>query len=143
MIWKLLLIVFALFIAKFVYKFIKGLIKQNQIVSSKGGIKVMYKEIIDGLLEYQSARIIQESNTYIGISGIFYDPITNRECGIWVFKIQIAFAILTVKYHANVMLGGGEKIDKSWDFPINMVQSEILKVLKAKADETNIYGIIK
>lgn len=143
MIWKILLIILVLFIVLIVIKFLRDYIKQEHVVSSKGGIKTLYKEIVDGLLEYKSARIIQESNTYIGIAGVFYDPITRQECGTWVFKIQISFALLIVKYHAYVTLGGGENIDKNWDFPVNMEQSKILEMIRAKADETNVYGIFK
>ena len=115
--------------------------KQEKTVRSKGGITAMFSEVIKGLLEYRSARVVQQSNSFIGISGVFYDPITSRECGNWGFKLQISFQLLVVQYRAYVDLGGGEHIKQNWDFPITLSQSEIVNILKKKADETNVYGI--
>lgn len=117
--------------------------KQEKTVRSKGGITTMFSEVIKGLLEYRSARVVQQSNSFIGISGVFYDPITSRECGNWGFKLQISFKLLVVQYRAYVDLGGGEHIKQNWDFPITLSQSEIVNILKRKADETNVYGIFK
>ena len=117
--------------------------KQEKTVRSKGGITAMFSEVIKGLLEYRSARVVQQSNSFIGISGFFYDPITSRECGNWGFKLQISFQLLVVQYRAYVDLGGGEHIKQNWDFPITLSQSEIVNILKKKADETNVYGIFK
>lgn len=117
--------------------------KQEKTVRSKGGITAMFSEVIKGLLEYRSARVVQQSNSFIGISGFFYDPITSRECGNWGFKLQISFKLLVVQYRAYVDLGGGEHIKQNWDFPITLSQSEIVNILKKKADETNVYGIFK
>ena len=117
--------------------------KQEKTVRSKGGITAMFSEVIKGLLEYRSARVVQQSNSFIGISGVFYDPITSRECGNWGFKLQISFKLLVVQYRAYVDLGGGEHIKQNWDFPITLSQSEIVNILKKKADETNVYGIFK
>ena len=66
-----------------------------------------------------------------------------RECGNWGFKLQISFQLLVVQYRAYVDLGGGEHIKQNWDFPITLSQSEIVNILKKKADETNVYGIFK
>ena len=100
--------------------------KQEKTVRSKGGITAMFSEVIKGLLEYRSARVVQQSNSFIGISGVFYDPITSRECGNWGFKLQISFKLLVVQYRAYVDLGGGEHIKQNWDFPITLSQSEIV-----------------
>ena len=42
--------------------------KQEKTVRSKGGITAMFSEVIKGLLEYRSARVVQQSNSFIGIS---------------------------------------------------------------------------
>jgi hypothetical protein len=48
-----------------------------------------------------------------------------------------------VKYQAHIDLEGGENSKKMWDFPISMSQEEMLTVIKKKADEWDIYGIVK
>ena len=117
--------------------------KQRSVIASKGGIKTIYKSLIDGLLEYHSARIIQDKKDFITIGGTFTDPIFNRECGLWSVSIQPTFKLLNIRYQAHIDLGGGRTAKQMWDFPINMPQDEILSVIKKKADEFDVYGIYK
>lgn len=124
-------------------KFRMDLNRQRNAIVSQGGIKVIYKVLIDGLLNYPTARIIQDKKDFITIGGTFIDPISNRECGVWSVIIQPAFKILTLKYQARIDLEGGETAKQMWDFPINMNQEDILEVIKKKADEWEVYGIIK
>lgn len=124
-------------------KFRMDLNRQRNAIVSQGGIKVIYKVLIDGLLNYPTARIIQDKKDFITIGGTFIDPISNRECGVWSVIIQPAFKILTLKYQARIDLEGGETAKQMWDFPINMNQDDILEVIKKKADEWEVYGIIK
>lgn len=72
--------------------------KQEKTVRSKGGITAMFSEVIKGLLEYRSARVVQQSNSFIGISGVFYDPITSRECGNWGlnFKFLLSYLLFSI-----------------------------------------------
>lgn len=124
-------------------KFLVDFAKQRSVIASQGGIKTIYKPLIEGLLSYSSARIIQDKKDFITIGGTFTDPIFNRECGMWSVIIQPTFKTLTVKYQAHTDLGGGETSRKLWNFPINMNQREILDIIKRKADEWKIYGIFK
>ena len=117
--------------------------KQRSDIAAKGGIKTIYKPLIDGLLEYRSARIIQDKKDFVTIGGTFTDPIFNRECGLWSVIIQPTFKTLNVKYQAHIDLGGGETAKQMWDFPIDMSHEEILSVIQKKIDEWNKYGILK
>lgn len=139
----LIIVIVCVVLCAFLGHFVMSYQKQERLVRSKGGITAMFSEVVDGLLEYRSARIVQQSNSFVGIAGVFYDPITSRECGNWGFKIQISFNLLVVQYRANIDLGGGEQIKQNWDFPITLLQSEILNILRKKADETDVYGIFK
>ena len=132
-------IILLLFFSKFYF----ALRKDKKFIRSKGGMKVMYKDLINGLLQYHSARIIQDETNVITIAGSFTDPIMSRTCGLWSVIIQHSFNILTIRYKAHIDLGGGEKAKQMWDFPINMPQEEILSIIKKKANEWDIYGIIK
>ncbi len=127
----------------FFVRFLMDFNKQRSVIESKGGIKTIYKPLIDGLLKYQSARIIQDKRDFVTIGGTFTDPIFNRECGMWSVIIQPTFNTLNVKYRAHIDLGGGETAQQMWDFPINMSQDEILSVIKKKADEFEVYGVFK
>lgn len=119
-------------------------IKQIKGIVAKGGIKTIYKPLIDGLLEYHSARIIQDKTIFLTIGGTFITPFyRNRECGLWSVIIQPRFKVLNVKYQAYMDLGGGETVKKEWNFPINMAQEEILAIIKKEADKWNVFGLIK
>jgi hypothetical protein len=48
-----------------------------------------------------------------------------------------------VKYQARNDLEGGEIAKQVWNFPINMSQEDMLSIIKKKADEWDIYGIVK
>lgn len=124
-------------------RFLMDFIKQRNVIAANGGIKTIYKPLIDGLLEYRSARITQDRKDFVTIGGTFTDPIFNRECGLWSVIIQPTFKLLNVKYQAHIDLGGGETAKQIWDFPINMPQEEILSVIKKKADEFEAYGVFK
>lgn len=138
------ILIFIIIVIAWVYiRFRMDLNKQRNAIASQGGIKVIYKPLIDGLLNYPTARIIQDKKDFITIGGTFIDPISNRECGVWSVIIQPAFKILTVKYQARINLGGGETAKQMWDFPINMNQDKILSIIRKKADEWDIYGICK
>ena len=141
MVW--ILIIFVIAVLYVFFRFITDFSKQSSVIESKGGIKTVYKTLIVGLMEYPSARIIQDKKDLITIGGTFTDPIFNRECGLWSVIIQPTFKTLNVKYQAHTDLGGGESSKKMWDFPISMSQEEILTVIKKKTDEWDMYGIIK
>ena len=132
-------IIILLFFSKFYF----ALRKDKKFIRSKGGMKVMYKDLINGLLQYHSARIIQDETNVITIAGSFTDPIMSRTCGLWSVVIQHGFNILTIRYKAHIDLGGGETAKQMWDFPINMPQEDILSIIKKKADEFEIYGVFK
>lgn len=141
MVWIVIFVVIAI-----LWLFVRFMIsfnKQRSDIAAKGGIKTIYKTVIDGLLKYQSARIIQDKRDYITIGGSFVDPIFNRECGLWSVIIQPTFKTLNVKYQAQIDLGGGEIAKQMWDFPIDMSHEEILSVIQKKIDEWNKYGILK
>lgn len=141
MVWIVSIIIVVLF-----FVFIKFLMDYNKLrssIASQGGIKTIYKSLVDGFLQYQSARILQDQTDLITIGGTFTDPIFNRECGLWSVIIQLAFTTVNVKYQAHHDLDGGETAKQVWDFPPNMNQEEMLTIVKQKADEWDIYGIVK
>ena len=141
MMWIIIII-----IAIVVWVFIRFLLdfnRQRSAIASHGGIKTIYKPLIDGLLEYSSARIVQDKKDFVTIGGTFSDPIFNRECGLWSVIIQPTFKTLSVKYQARNDLEGGETAKQIWNFPINMSQEDMLSIIKKKADEWDIYGIVK
>ena len=141
MVWIVSIIIVVLL---FVFiKFLMDYSKLRSTIASQGGIKTIYKMLVDGLLQYPSARILQDQTDLITIGGTFTDPILNRECGLWSIIIQLAFTKLNVKYHAHIDLEGGETVEQMWDFPINMPQDEILSVIKKKSDEFDVYGVFK
>ncbi len=141
MVWVLVFI--AVIVAWVFIRFLMDFNRQRDVIAAKGGIKTIYKLLIDGLLEYRSARIIQDNKDLVTIGGTFTDPIFNRECGLWSVIIQPTFKLLNVKYQAHIDLGGGETTKQMWDFPIDMPQEEILSVIKKKADEFEVYGVFK
>lgn len=140
---KWIVIVVILVIVYIFIRFLADFIKQRNAIAARGGIKVIYKTLIDGLLEYRSARIIQDETDFLTIGGTFTDPFSNRECGMWSVIIQPTFKTLNVKYQAHNDLEGGETTKKTWDFPINTSQAEMLSVIKKEADKWEIYGIFK
>ena len=138
------IIVFIIIVVVWVFiRFLMDFNKQRNDIAAKGGIITIYKPLIDGLLEYRSARIIQDKKDFVTIGGTFTDPIFNRECGLWSVIIQPTFNTINVKYQAHIDLDGGETAKQMWDFPINMPQEEILSVIKKKADEFDVYGVFK
>lgn len=141
MTWFVTIIVVA--VLWFLIRFLMDFSKQRSAIETKGGIKTLYKPLIDGLLKYQSARIIQDKKDFVTIGGTFTDPIFDRECGMWSVIIQPTFTTLNVKYRAHIDLDGGETAKQMWDFPIDMSQDKILSVIMKKADEWDVYGIVK
>ena len=141
MIW--IVVVIAFIVLWIIVRFLIDFNKQRSFIAANGGIRVIYKPIIDGLLEYHSARIIQDKRDFVTIGGTFTEPIFNRECGLWSVIIQPTFKLLNVKYQAHIDLGGGKTAKQMWDFPINMPQDEILSVIKKKADEFEVYCVFK
>lgn len=137
------LIFIAVVVVWYLTRFVFAYIKHRKHIVARGGIKTIYKVLIDGLLNYYSARIIQDKTDFITIGGTFTDPIFNRECGVWSVIIQPTFNALNVKYQAHTDLGGGETAKQMWDFPIDMDQEEILAIIKKKADQWDAYGIFK
>ena len=123
-------------------RFIFAYTKHRKGISSKGGIKTIYKTLVNGLLEYRSARIIQDKTDFVTIGGTFEDVSSNRECGLWSVIIQPTFKVLNVKYQAHIDFGG-KSARQEWHFPINMPQEEILTIIKKEADQWDMYGIIK
>lgn len=142
MIWIIIIVIILVVVWSFI-RFFMDYGKLKNTISSRGGVKTIYKPLVDGLLQYPSARILQDQTDLITIGGTFTDPIYNRECGLWSVIIQLAFTTLNVKYQAHHDLDGGEKAKQVWDFPPNMNQEEILTTIKRKADEWDIYGIVK
>lgn len=140
MTWVIIIVVV---LAWLFVKFLLDFNKQRRVIASQGGIKTIFKPLINGLLEYPSARIVQDKKDFVTIGGTFTDPIFNRECGLWSVIIQPTFKVLNIKYQAHIDLDGGETARQTWDFPVDMSQEEILSVIKKKADEWNIYGIFK
>lgn len=140
---KWIVAIIVIIIAWVLVRFLQDLSKQTRAIESQGGIRTLYKTLIDGLLKYPSAKIIQDKKHFVTIGGVFFDPISSRVCGQWSVIILPAFKILTVKYQARIDLEGGEYAKQMWDFPINMNQNEILSVICKKADEWDIYGIFK
>lgn len=130
-------------VACFFISFLNAFIKQRNDIAANGGIKTIYKLLIDGLLEYSSARIIQDKKDVVAIGGTFTDPVFDRECGLWSVIIQPTFKTLNIKYQAHIDLGDGETAKQMWDFPVNMPQDEMLSVIKKKADEFEVYGVFK
>lgn len=139
--WILISIVVA--VIWFYIRFLRDLKLQRNAIASQGGIGAIYKTLIDGLLQYSSARIVQDKKDFITIGGTFTDSITNRECGVWSIVIQPTFKILSVRYRAHIDLGGGKSAKQTWDFPIEMSQNEMLGIIKKKADEWDIYCVYK
>lgn len=140
---KWILLITVAIVAWIFIRFLIDFNKQRNVIAANGGIKTIYKPLIDGLLEYRSARVIQDKKDFITIGGTFTDPIFNRECGLWSVCIQPTFKLLNVKYQAHIDLGGGKTAKQMWDFPINMPQEEMLLVIKKKADEFEVYGVFK
>ena len=140
MTWVIIIVVV---LAWLFVKFLLDFNKQRRVIASQGGIKTIFKPLINGLLEYPSARIVQDKKDFVTIGGTFTDPIFNRECGLWSVIIQPTFKTLNVKYQARNDLEGGETTKQIWDFPINMRQEEMLSIIKKKADEWDVYGIVK
>ncbi|MBO7052274.1 MAG: hypothetical protein J6W24_06385 [Prevotella sp.] len=117
--------------------------KHRRAIVAQGGMKLIYKTLIEGLLRYGSARIIRDEIDLVTIGGTFTDPLCNRECGLWSVSIQRAFALLNIQYRAHIDLGGGKSTKQAWDFPIDMDQEKMLEIIKRKSDEWDIFGIIK
>lgn len=140
---KWIFLIFIVIVMWTLYRFLIDYNKQRNAIASHGGIKVIYKYLIDGLLEYSSARIVQDKKDFVTVGGTFTDPIFNRECGLWSVFIQPTFKTLSVKYQAHNDLDGGQTAKCSWDFPIDMSQEDMLAIIKKKTDEWNIYGIVK
>lgn len=139
--WIVILIV--VFVVFELILFIKEFRKQRNSIAANGGIKNVYKVLVDGLLEYSSARIIQDKKDYLTVGGTFTDVIIDRECGVWSVIIQPTFNTLNVRYQAHIDLEGGEDAKESWNFPISMSQEEMLSIIKKKADAFNGYGCFK
>ena len=140
---KWIVAIIVIIIAWVLVRFLLDLSKQTRVIESQGGIKTVYKQLIDGLLKYPNAEIIQDKKLFVTIGGVFFDPISSRVCGQWSVIIQPTFKILNVKYQAHIDLEGGKYAKQMWDFPINMNQNEILSIIRKKADEWEVYGIFK
>lgn len=140
---KWIVIILAIIIIWYFVKFHTAVSKQRKFIANQGGVKTMFKTVIDGLLQYQSARIIQDNRDLVTVGGTFTDPILQRECGVWSIIIQPTFSVVNVKYRARIDLGGGERVNKMWNFPIKMDQSQILGTIKKEADKFDGYGIYK
>ena len=100
------------------FRFLMDFRKQRKMIASRGGIKNIYASLINGLLQYPSARTIQDKKDFVTIGGTFTDPISNRECGLWSVIIQPTFKTLNVKYQAHTDLGGGQTSKKCGTSPL-------------------------
>ena len=140
---KWIVAILVIIIAWVLVRFLWDLSKQTRVIESQGGIKTVYKQLIDGLLKYPNAEIIQDKKHFVTIGGVFFDPISSRTCGQWSVIIQPAFKILTVKYQAHIDLEGGKYAKQMWDFPININQNEVLSIIRKKVDEWDTYGVVK
>lgn len=138
-----IIVIIAAVVICFLLKFGIDYAKECHALNARGGVREIYRPIIDGLLEYSSAYLIKENSDFVVIGGSFTDPIFNRNCGQWSISIQSAFVILRITYQAYTDLGGGENSKKVWEFPSSADQEEILKLIRTKADEWDIYGIVK
>lgn len=67
-----ILIVIAVVFAWVFIRFLVAYNKQRNAIAAKGGIKTIYKPLIDGLLEYRSAQIIQDKKDFITIGWHLY-----------------------------------------------------------------------
>lgn len=140
---KWILVVLAVIIVWYFVKFHAAVNKQRKFIADHGGVKAMFKTVIEGLLKYQSARIIQDNKDLVTVGGTFIDPIMRRECGVWSVIIQPTFSVVNIRFKAKIDLGGGETANKMWDFPIKMDQNQMLETIKKEADKFNAYGIFK
>jgi len=141
--WIILVVLGVCAVLWIIIRYMMAINKHRNAIASLGGIKNIFLPLIKGLLEYQSARIVQDKKDYLMIAGTFIDPISYRECGQWSVFIQPAFQYLIIRYRAHVDLGGGMTSKQTWEFPIEMSQEEILTVVKKKADEWDIIGVFK
>ena len=66
MVW--ILVVIAVVFAWIFLRFLMDFNKQRSVIAAKGGIKTIYKSLIDGLLEYRSARTNHLCKKYSYIS---------------------------------------------------------------------------
>lgn len=142
--WLVIFIIIIAIIIVVLSLFTFAYIKQRRGIIAKGGIKTIYKTVVNGLLKYHSARIIQDKTYVLTIGGTFTDPFyCNRECGLWSVIIQPMFKVLNVKYQAHIDLDGGKTVKKEWNFPVNMDQEEILTIIKKEANKWTVFGLIK
>lgn len=93
---KWIVAIIVIIIAWVLVRFLLDLSKQTRAIESQGGIKTIYKLLIDGLLKYPNAEIIQDKKHFVTIGGVFFDPISSRTCGQWSVIIQPVFKMLTV-----------------------------------------------
>lgn len=58
----------------------------------------MFSEVIKGLLEYRSARVVQQSNSFIGISGVFMiqSLLENVVIGDLNFKFLFSYLLFSI-----------------------------------------------
>ena len=129
-------------IACFLFCFIVVYVKHWHKISSRGGTRTICNTLINGLLKYSSARIIQDRTIWVTVGGTFTD-IVNRDCGYWSVIIQPQFNILNVKYQAYIDLDGGMVDKKVWNFPINMNQEDMLAIIKKEANQWTIFAVYK
>ncbi|MDE5782855.1 MAG: hypothetical protein K2H97_00825 [Prevotella sp.] len=142
--WLVIFIIIIAIIIVVLSLFTFAYIKQRREIIAKGGIKTIYKTVVNGLLKYHSARIIQDKTDFLTIGGTFTDPFyCNRECGLWSVIIRPTFKVLNVRYQAYIDLGGDKTVRKEWNFPVNMDQEEILTIIKKEADKWTVFGLIK
>lgn len=141
MIW---IVIIGALIALWFIKFAKASKNNVEYIQKLGGMKVVYKTLIGGIMEYHTAEVSREGafNT-VSVSGDFIDCVGGVNRGVWAVNIQHTFNVVHVSYRARIRLNGVEPIDKQWDFPIDMDQNRMVEIIKKEMNKTDIYGIYK
>ena len=87
-----ILIVIAVVFAWVFIRFLVAYNKQRNAIAAKGGIKTIYKPLIDGLLEYRSAQIIQDKKDFITIGAPLPIPFSTESA---------AYGLSSFNQHSN------------------------------------------
>lgn len=98
-------------------------------IRKKGGMNVMFKPLIDGVLLYQDAKAVEVTSNTILLKGSFYNPPTNVLCGFWYLYVYRSWNKIGMWYIAHADIGLGW-IRKSWSFDVMADQQYILRTIK-------------
>ena len=117
--------------------------KFRKIIIDNGGIRIIYKALLSGLLDYTSSRIVKEKKDFISIRGRYFLFPDNIVCGSWDISIQLTFKGTIIKCKTKLTLNKGVKEKRAWICPHNIDQGKILSIIKQQIDKWDVYGIIK